>query len=294
MKSTIGHLTKSAVLICATILGAASIQDVRADNPKTLQITATAVNTASLFGSSPALIIDNALTNAKPTALLNVTQVWTGTTNPHPIGVFYNGTTKKWEIHNEDYAAMPLGAVFNVRVAPSTATHTSTLYASALNSSIDFTSDTHSTGNSLLLVTHYINPAHANGELSSGVALPSYTGVINFGTWAVYNEDAAPPLATAYIVADVAGEAHASVQISSPANDLGLDFLIDDKIANDNLSAIIFVTHNYNQSTEGFDSHPVGVYYNAALNGWVIFHEDETTLPSGLGFNVEVFAAASN
>jgi hypothetical protein len=43
-----------------------------------------------------------------------VTQLWTGVYNPHPVGVFYTGG--KWTIFNEDLAAMPVGAKFNVLV----------------------------------------------------------------------------------------------------------------------------------------------------------------------------------
>lgn len=67
-----------------------------------------------------AMLIDNVLTNGDPHAMLFVTQNLnppdTGLTiyNPHPIGVFYAGGN--WQIFNEDLAAMPTGASFNVLV----------------------------------------------------------------------------------------------------------------------------------------------------------------------------------
>lgn len=58
--------------------------------------------------------IDNPATNGNPDAIVIVTQLWTGVYNPHPVGVFYTGG--KWTIFNEDEAAMPVGAQFNVLV----------------------------------------------------------------------------------------------------------------------------------------------------------------------------------
>ncbi len=68
--------------------------------------------------------IDHPLTNAKPGAILFVTQNWTaGTTyNAHEIGVFYSTSYSKWAVFNEDVSTMPTGAAFNVLVFGNTAT----------------------------------------------------------------------------------------------------------------------------------------------------------------------------
>ncbi len=65
--------------------------------------------------------IDDPSTNDNPDAVLTVTQNWNpggdgGTYNAHPIGVWYDGNAEKWAIANEDRAAMPEGAAFNVVV----------------------------------------------------------------------------------------------------------------------------------------------------------------------------------
>lgn len=66
--------------------------------------------------------IDHPAVNGNPSARLIVTPHWNpdsaplGVDNPHPIGVFYSGT--RWNILNEDLATLPLGAGFNVLVAP--------------------------------------------------------------------------------------------------------------------------------------------------------------------------------
>jgi hypothetical protein len=69
---------------------------------------------------SHSTIIDYPLTNGKPNAIFLVTPNWApGGVCPcvqdnHPIGVFYDGS--KWRIFNQDDAAMPVGAAFNVFV----------------------------------------------------------------------------------------------------------------------------------------------------------------------------------
>ena len=65
--------------------------------------------------------LDNALTNGDPDAILYVTQNWNpgggpGTYNEHPVGVWYDANQLRWAIFNQDLAAMPEGAAFNVVV----------------------------------------------------------------------------------------------------------------------------------------------------------------------------------
>ncbi len=60
--------------------------------------------------------LDNPLTNGNPNAFLLVTPSWTGKYNNHPIGVYYHPGHKQWAIFNQDRAAMPVGAEFNVAV----------------------------------------------------------------------------------------------------------------------------------------------------------------------------------
>jgi hypothetical protein len=65
--------------------------------------------------------LDSPLTEGNPNALLVVTQNWNpggshGKYNDHPIGVWYDRDRSKWAIFNQDRAAMPVGADFNVAV----------------------------------------------------------------------------------------------------------------------------------------------------------------------------------
>jgi len=66
--------------------------------------------------------IDDPLTNGNPSATLSITQNWNpggvaGTYNDHPVGVRYDDERGMWVIYNEDLAAMPEGAAFNVEVS---------------------------------------------------------------------------------------------------------------------------------------------------------------------------------
>ena len=92
-----------------TALEVAGPIKVSGSKPAAFTHTATALNT-----SSHVTIIDNPATNNNPTAIVIISQFWEGTYNPHAVGVFY--AIGKWRIFNQDIAAMPLNAEFNVLV----------------------------------------------------------------------------------------------------------------------------------------------------------------------------------
>jgi len=66
--------------------------------------------------------VDDPRTNGRPGAVVSVTQNWNpggkgGTYNDHQVGVWYDASAGKWAIFNQDRAAMPEGAAFNVTVS---------------------------------------------------------------------------------------------------------------------------------------------------------------------------------
>jgi len=77
--------------------------------PETIALTATASNV-----QGDAVLINNPATNGNPNASLYATQNWTGTYNPHEIGVYYNIGVGEWAIYNLDLSPMPIGASFDV------------------------------------------------------------------------------------------------------------------------------------------------------------------------------------
>ena len=77
--------------------------------------TATVANKLSANGTD----VDNVMCNGDPNCFLIVTQKLNPTGivyNNSPIGVYYNTTRNKWEIFNENNAAIPTNAQFNVLV----------------------------------------------------------------------------------------------------------------------------------------------------------------------------------
>jgi hypothetical protein len=60
--------------------------------------------------------INHPLLNGNPDAIISVTPRFKGIANNHYIGVWYEPTSARWTIFNQDLAAMPVGAKFNVQV----------------------------------------------------------------------------------------------------------------------------------------------------------------------------------
>jgi hypothetical protein len=78
---------------------------------------ATATNIITNF-----TVITNPNSDGDPNAILFVTPNWNpggvgGVYNNHPIGVFFcQRCSNKWAIFNQDFAAIPLNAAFNVMI----------------------------------------------------------------------------------------------------------------------------------------------------------------------------------
>jgi hypothetical protein len=91
--------------------------------------------TSSILGHYS--LIDHPLANGNPYALVTVSRMpfadGSTATDPHPIGVFYSGTYRKWAVFNQDYAAMPVDTAFSVDVE--TAQHHGLHFIHAVNDS---------------------------------------------------------------------------------------------------------------------------------------------------------------
>jgi len=71
----------------------------------------------NILGNSTYL--DHPLVNDNPNAVLHITQNWNpeagvGTYNDYTIGTWYDPDARRWAIYNQDLAAIPDGAAFNV------------------------------------------------------------------------------------------------------------------------------------------------------------------------------------
>jgi len=117
-----------------------------------------------------------------------------------------------------------------------------------------------------------------------------YTGLYYdsiYKKWGEIYEDETDEEAAAYNVLDVTKKANAFVFTTTGPSILGDGAAIDNLVANGNRNAVVFVAPVYG----GYWDHPVGVYY--AGSNWYVFNEDQTTMPVGQSFNVEVLSGTS-
>lgn len=145
---------------------------------------AFAVHATSASKHGDYVIINSPATNGNPKALLQVTQVFNPSNvfNPHQIGVRYFKVRRRWAIFNEDGAAMPLNASFNVLVgnAPSNGGQTALLTATAgnkLNAAV-LISNAETTGNpnNVVFVTQDFNPSDKGGTSNDASVIVAYSG----------------------------------------------------------------------------------------------------------------------
>ncbi len=121
-------VTTSAATAALSVSGASTTAPALAIAQGALQVTGAGDNTTTAAfihrATAPSgnySCINNPMTNGNPNLLLFVTQNWSpptnpGIYNPHPVGIFYNSGPSQWCIFNEDNAAMPVNAAFNVMV----------------------------------------------------------------------------------------------------------------------------------------------------------------------------------
>jgi hypothetical protein len=252
--------------------------------------------TAANIYASYTTIIDNPLTNGKPDAIILVTLNDNpgnvgGINNPHPIGVIYSNG--KWAIFNQDSAAMPVGAAFNVIiptagagafVQKTTIADTSTRIDSALT-------DNHP--NAMILVTPNYNP----GGACPCVPADFHIGVFySTAKWRIYTQDnSLMPLNAAFNVFVLPAGVGSFVHTATAGNTSGNTTSMDNALTNTNPNAMVFVTENYNPGgiiTGMGDNHPIGAYYDGTK--WTVFNQDGVAIQTNTSFNVLVLVPASD
>ncbi len=258
--------------------------------------TASAGNTECLF--SQCTRIDNPLSNNNPNAILLVTPNFNpglsgGVLDNHPIGVYYNGT--KWDIFNQDLAAMPNGASFNVMIlspGPGVFVQKATAGNIFGDHTILDSPLTNSNPNAIVFATPNFNPGGGGGTYENhniGVYYSSGTQKI-----AVFNQDiASMPLNAAFNILVAPFNTAVFVHTATAGNISGNHTYIDNPLSNNNPNAILLVTPNWDPGGTGgvYEDHPIGVYYEALRNQWAIFNQDGLSAPMPLGaaFNVMIF-----
>ena len=239
--------------------------------------------------------IDNPLTNNNPEAIVHVTQNWNpgngaGVYNDHPLGVWYNDSTGKWAIFNQDFAVIPTGADFNIFVPGAESNHF-VHSATAGNINGHWTKVDHplanNNPNAILHVTHNFNPGN-----SSGTYNPHEFGVYyrpSDGRWAIFNQDfAAMPEGADFNIfipyADPAAFGHQA----AAGNISGHWTAIDHPLANETPNAMVHVTQNWNPGggVGIYNDHAMGVWYAVSKQKWAVFNQDIAPMPEGAAFNI--------
>jgi hypothetical protein len=252
--------------------------------------TATAGNSALDFTT-----IDNALTNGHPNAIVFTTPNWNpggvgpGVYNNDNIGVYYLGG--QWRIFNQDSAAIPVNAAFNV-IIPTAGANVFVHKATAGNISSDLTAIdnplTNSNPDAIVFVTPNWNPGGVGGTYDDDPIGVYY----HAGKWAIFNQDGVTnmPLDASFNVFVPPAGAGVFVHTATAGNSAGDFTKIDNPLTNGNPNAIVFVTPNYNPGGACpcmHNNHPIGVYYNGSQ--WAIFNQDHAAIPVDAAFNVLVY-----
>jgi hypothetical protein len=94
------------------------------------------------------------------------------------------------------------------------------------------------------------------------------------------------PASAKTLVPDSGSGARVFTHIATALNSAGDWTDLDNSTTNNNPSAVVFVTPNWNPGGSGgtFDNHPIGVWYHSGK--WAIFNENGTSIPNGAAFNV--------
>lgn len=256
---------------------------------------ATATNTTANWTE-----LDNKDTNNNPKAFVIVTPNRSSSpghvVDNHPVGVWYDGMAGKWAIFNQDRAAMPVGAAFNVYAiqAFSSGGNQSAallLVASSSNSKGNWSyidsPVTNNNPNAFVNVTLDWNPGGVGGVYDAHALGTWYDASAK--KWAIFNEgsmDAIPAGASFNLLLDTSIIHGTILQTATTANTVGDHSTIDNALTNNNANAIVFATSNFNPQGQGgiYDNHNIGVFYN---NGkWSIFNEDGAAMPVGAAFDV--------
>lgn len=270
---------------------------------------ATAANTTAYWTE-----LDNKVTNNNPQAFLivmpNLSASSTGhIADNHPVAVWYDAMMGKWAIINQDKAAMPVGAAFNVFAIGQAqqivnSQNGSVVPHSGYSQSMDITevaSASNTKGNWM-----YIDSPTTNGDPSafvnatvnwsvSGVYDPHPLGTFYDTTaqkWAIFNEGSIDPVpqGAAFNLEVNASSVYGVILHTSTANNTSGNRTFIDELSqlNNSSQAIVFAMPNFNPQGQGgaYETHNLGLFYQHGK--WAIFNEDNAAMTTHLSFNVLV------
>ena len=296
--SLVGLACVLALVLCVLTLAPspASAHTTHATRPQArllathFLVTATAAD--ERFGYS--ILIDNPITNNRPTLALFVTPNWNPggacgcISEPIPLSVGYTYGWNAWLITRID------GSTFNVLAVPMGGSVFMQLTSSS-NISGDSTSIdnplTNGHPNALLLVS----VGNTNSLHPVGVWYNPF-----LQKWAIFYEDGAPMslFLNFYVMvgASASGGGMEFTQTATTSNTYGDSTMLNTSTTNWNSNAFVFVTSNWNPGGSCgciYDPAEPGVSYtkHTLPAAWNVFNEDASTMPIGAVFNVLAFSS---
>ncbi|MFZ1279987.1 MAG: T9SS type A sorting domain-containing protein [Ignavibacteriaceae bacterium] len=232
--------------------------------------------------------IDNPATNGNPDAKLFITHNY-GDYNNHVNGLWYNTGTSKWTIFNQDSGVVPIVAnsEFHILVADESQSTVFQHTAASGNIISNWTVITHPAldgkPNAKILVTQILISSAGNKYNNHEI------GVWYDGTkWGIFNEDlAAMPVGASFNIL-VLDDVNSFVQTATSGNIIAATTVIDNPFLNNNPTALVYVTQNYNPGggSGTYNTAKVGTYYSTTNNKWTIFNEDHASMVENSMYNV--------
>jgi hypothetical protein len=248
--------------------------------------TATASNTSGHITT-----INSIITNNHPDIRFEVSQLYTGAYDAHPLGVWYNSFAGRWTILNEDTQPMPIGTSFSIREQPDTCTtlpewkvyrHTATASDIVGAYTIIDNSVTNNNPNAAVEVTQEFTTLYNPHEVGA-----FYTG----SRWAIFNEDGAPMPVGASFDLSVGQALKTSYQqvfahTATASNTSGnVSQLTASVFTNPNL--LPRVTQAWNPGGDcgcEYNPHAVGLWFDSGAGRWTIYNVDNAPIPLGAKF----------
>lgn len=233
--------------------------------------------------------LDHPAVNGNPSARLIVTPHWNpdsaplGVDNPHPIGVFYSSSSGRWSILNEDIATLPLGAGFNVLVAPP-----SRSFVHEATSANTVASTTFLLGYQLLplqmstrfFVTHNRTPdGQSSGPLVEHPLRSNFSFLSGEPRWSIeVTLSETMPLGAEFNVYNpaAASDFHTFIHSTRPSNIDGEITELSHPALDGNPDALVWVHERIAFGPAEYNVHPIAVAYNVFDQVWVILNTDAT------------------
>jgi hypothetical protein len=248
--------------------------------------TATTSNTSGHITT-----INSSITNNHPDIRFEVSQLYTGAYDPHPLGVWYNSFAGRWTILNEDTQPMPTGTSFSIREQPDTCTtlpewqvyrHTATASNVVGDYTIIDNPVTNNNPNAAVEVTQEFTSLYNPHEVGA-----FYTG----SRWAIFNEDgAAMPVGASFDLS--VGQAlktsyqqvfaHTATVSNTSGN---VSQLTASVFTNPSILPRVTQVSNPGGSCGCvFNPHAVGLWFDTGAGRWAIYNVDNASIPLGAKF----------